>query len=138
MRPFQSQIRLQKWQVDEAQRRVGELLRLEVQLRADRARLDTELAGEQATAAGSYEAAMTYGAYAERLIERREKLDMSITEVDGQIEQAREVLRDAFAELKKFELAASAAEERVRRRRDRRDQLVQDDIGLGMFRRQAE
>jgi flagellar export protein FliJ len=138
MKPFESQIRLQKWQVDEVQRRVAELLRLEEQLRLDRSRLDTELVSEQRTAAGSYEASLTYGAFAERLIERRERLDRSIVEVEERIDQAREALRDAFAELKKFELAAQAAEARVRRLRDRRDQQTQDEIGLGMFRRQAE
>lgn len=138
MKPFQSQIRLQKWQVDEARRRVAELMRLEEQFKADRARLDTELSEEQETAARSFEAALTYGAYAERLIERRDKLDRSIVEVVEQIGQAREALRDAFAELKKFELAAQAAEERARRRRDRRDQAAQDEVALGMYRRQAE
>jgi flagellar export protein FliJ len=138
VKPFQSQIRLHKWQVDEAQRRVAELLRLEERFRADRARLDIELANEQSVAAGSVEASLTYAAFAQRLIERRERLDRSIAEVAEQIDQARDGLRDAFAELKKVELAAEAAETRERRRRDRVSQQQQDEVALGMFRRQAE
>jgi flagellar export protein FliJ len=56
----------------------------------------------------------------------------------GQIEQARDALKDAFAELKKFELAAEAAEERARKKRDAREQTALDEVALGIFRRQAK
>jgi flagellar export protein FliJ len=135
---FESQIRLHKWQVDEAQRRLAELLRLEDRLREDLRRLEAEQSTEQQAAAASVEASQTYGAYVEQLIDRRHKLNRSIAEVVEQVTQAREALKDAFAELKKFELAAEAAEERTRRRRAQRDQQQQDEIGLGIFRRRID
>jgi flagellar export protein FliJ len=138
MKPFQSQIRLHKWTVDEAQRQLGELMRLAERLRQDVADLEAEAVREQKAAAESFEASLTYGLYAERVIERREKLHRSIAEVEGQIEQAREALRDAFAELKKFELAAEAAEERAKKKRDAREQTQLDEVALGIFRRQAK
>jgi len=138
VKPFQSQIRLHKWTVDEAQRRLGELMRLADRLRQDLADLEAEALSEQATAARSLEASLTYGAYAGRVVERREKLNRSIAEVDGQVEQARDVLKEAFAELKKFELAATAAEERARKKRDQREQTALDEVAIGMFRRQAK
>lgn len=138
MKHFESQIRLHKWQVDEAQRRLAELLRLEDRLREDLRRLEAEQANEQQVAAASVEASLTYGVYVEQLIDRRHKLNRSIAEVVEQVTQAREALKDAFAELKKFELAAEAAEERARRRRAQRDQQQQDEIGLGIFRRRIE
>ena len=138
MKPFQSQIRLHKWTVDEAQRQLSELMRLADRLRQDLADLEAEAVREQQAAAQSLEASMTYGAYAERLVERREKLNRSIAEVEGQIEQARDALKDAFAELKKFELAAEAAEERARKKRDAREQATLDEVALGIFRRQAK
>ncbi|GGF35252.1 hypothetical protein GCM10011611_46930 [Aliidongia dinghuensis] len=134
MKPFQSQIRLHKWTVDEAQRRLGELIRLADRLRQDLADLEAEALREQAAAQASFEASLTYGAYAERVIERREKLNRSIAEVDGQVEHARDALKDAFAELKKFELAAEAAQERARRKRDAREQAQLDEVAIGMFR----
>ena len=136
MKPFQSQIRLHKWTVDEAQRRLGELIRLADRLRQDLVDLEAEAIREQAAALQSLEASMTYGAYAERVIERRQKLNRSIVEVDGQVEQAREALKDAFAELKKFELAAEAAEERARKKRDAREQTTLDEVAIGIFRGQ--
>jgi flagellar FliJ protein len=138
VKPFQSQIRLHKWNVDEAQRRLAELLRLEERLRDDLKHLEAELVAEQQAAAVSLEASLTYAAYAQQLIERRHKLNRSIAEVGEQVSQARETLRDTFAELKKFELAAVAAEERARKRRDQRDQIQQDEVALGIFRRQGE
>jgi len=135
---FESQIRLHKWHVDEAQRRLAELLRLEDRLREDLRRLEAEQAGEQEVASSSLEASLTYGAYAEQLIERRHKLNRSIAEVVEQVTQAREALKDAFAELKKFELAAEAAEERARKRRGQREQQQQDEVGIGIFRRRVE
>ena len=138
MKHFESQIRLHKWHVDEAQRRLAELLRLEDRLREDLRRLEAEQSSEQQIAAASLEASMTYGAYAEQLIERRHKLNRSIAEVVEQVTQAREALKDAFAELKKFELAAEAAEERVRKRRGQREQALQDEVGIGIYRRRIE
>ena len=138
MKPFQSQIRLHKWTVDEAQRRLGELVRLAERLRQDLADLEAEAKREQELAAQSFEASLTYGAYAERVIERRETLNRSIAEVDGQVEQARDALKDAFAELKKFELAAEAAEERTKKKREQREQAALDEVAINMFRRQSK
>lgn len=138
MKSFDSQIRLRKFHVDEAQRRLAELVRLEDRLREDRTRLDAELVQEQKTAAASLEASFTYGAYATQLIERREKLDRSVADVAASIAEARDALREAFAELKKFELAAESAATRARRRRDRQEQQQLDEIALGVFRRSAD
>lgn len=138
MKPFQSQIRLHKWTVDEAQRQLADLMRLADRLRQDVADLEAEVIREQRAASQSFEAGLTYAAYASRLIERREKLHRSIAEVEGQIEQARDALKDAFAELKKFELAAEAAEERAKKKRDAQEQTTLDEVALGIFRRQTK
>ncbi len=138
MKPFESQIRLHKFHVDEAQRRLAELTRLEDRLRQDLARLEAELVAEQQAASASLEANMTYAAYAEQVVARRDRLNRSIAEVTTEIAQAREALRDAFAELKKFELAAEAAEERTKKRREQREQAQQDEVALGIFRRKED
>jgi flagellar export protein FliJ len=138
VKPFQSQIRLHKWTVDEAQRQLGELMRLADRLRQDVADLEAEVAREREAASQSFEASLTYAGYVQQVIERREKLHRSIAEVEGQIEQAREALKDAFAELKKFELAAEAAEERAKKKRDAQEQTTLDEVALGIFRRRTK
>ena len=135
MKPFQSQIRLNKFNVDEAQRHLGELQRLGDQLRAQRSALEEEAKREQALAASSLEASIAYPGYARQLIERRARLDRSIEDVEAQILQAREGLANAFAELKKFELAAEAAEERNRKKREQRDQIAMDEVAIQIFRK---
>ena len=138
MKPFQSQIRLHKWTVDEAQRQLGELMRLADRLRQDVADLEAEVVREREAASQSFEASLTYAGYVEQVIERREKLHRSIAEVEGQIEQARDALKEAFAELKKFELAAEAAEERAKKKRDAQEQTTLDEVALGIFRRRTK
>jgi len=138
VKPFESQIRLHKFHVDEAQRRLAELTRLEDRLRQDLARLEAELVAEQQAASASLEANMTYAAYAEQVVLRRDRLNRSIADVTTEIGQAREALRDAFAELKKFELAAEAAEERTKKKREQREQAQLDEVALGIFRRKEE
>ena len=126
MRPLESQIRLRQWQVDEARRRVAALVRLEEQFRADRARLEVELAADQA--AGVLSDA--------QLVDRRDKLDRSLTEVAGQIGRAREVLCDASAELQRSERAARAVQHHARQRRDRG--RYREALRPGLLPQQAE
>jgi flagellar FliJ protein len=133
--PFRSQIRLQKFRLDEIQRQVAELDRLAVRLKGDLAGLEAEACAEQEAAKHSADAGFAYGAYAAHLVDRRRKLMKSIDEVEVELAQAREQLRDAFAELKKYELAAAAAVERANKRREARDQVNLDEIALGIFRR---
>jgi len=133
--PFRSQIRLQKFHLDEIQRQVADLDRLAARLNADLAALDAEAAAEQAVAQASADAGYAYGAYAASWVERRRKLIDSISDVEGELTEAREKLRDAFTELKKYELAAASAIERAVKRRGARDQIEQDEVGLAVFRR---
>jgi flagellar FliJ protein len=137
MKPFESQIRINKWQVDEAQRHLASLLRLVDRFNDDLRSLDEEMAAEQNTASASLEARYTYHAFLAQMALRRDTLLRSIAEVEGEIVQARDGLRDAFSELKKFEIAAAAAEERARRQRDQRQQQLQDEVALNLFRRQG-
>jgi flagellar FliJ protein len=136
MKPFESQIRINKWQVDEAQRHLASLMRLVERFQDDLRALDAEMVEEREQAAASLEARYTYHAFLAQMTLRRDTLLRSIAEVEGEIVQARDALRDAFSELKKFEIAAAAAEERARRQRDQRQQQLQDEVALNLFRRQ--
>ena len=112
-------------------------MRLEESLRRDRIELDEELPREQAAAARSLEAGITYGQYATQLMARRERLDRSIKDIIAQVTQARDELRSAFTELKKFEQAAAAAAQRARQRTNRLDRIQEDETALNSYRREA-
>jgi flagellar export protein FliJ len=135
MKSFGSQIRIHKWAVDEAQRRLADLESLAARLAEDLVALDADMAREQEIARAANEAAATYHLYIAAALRRRETLCRSIQEANAQVDQARDALREAFSALKKFELAAEAMELRARKARDARDLRVQDELGLSIFRR---
>ena len=135
MKSLGSQVRIHKWNVDEARRRLADLERLGARLADDLAAIDLETAREQQIAGQQPDAAVTYQAYLASARKRRENLCRSIDETRAQIDQARDELQEAFSNLKKFELAAKAMETRARKLRDARDVQIQDEVGLAIHRR---
>lgn len=135
MKSLGSQIRIHKWNVDEARRRLADLDRLAARLAEDLVGLDAEMAREQQIAGSQTEVVSTYHGYIASALKRRETLCRSIEEARVQVEQARDELQDAFSTLKKFELAAEAMETRARKLRDAKDLRTQDEIGLAIYRR---
>ena len=100
--------------------------------------MEIELEEEQNVAGQSFDANRTYGAYAIQLLERRDKLDRSLVEISEQVVQAREALNQAFAELKKFELASEAVTQRAHKLSNHREQLQQDELALTLYRRKGD
>ena len=135
MKSLGSQIRIHKWNVDEARRRLADLEQLAARLAEDLVALEAEMTREQDVARDRMEAASTYHGYIASALVRRTTLFRSIEEARAQVEQGREALQDAFSTLKKFELAAEAMEQRARKTRDARDQRAQDEVGLAIYRR---
>lgn len=128
-------IRLHKWEVDEKRRKLGELLRLLDNLEAQARALEEEVVREQRAANDSpNEAGFLYGGYAETVIDRRDRLRDSIAKMEDSIAEAREDLRVAYVELKKFEVAQETRERREAREAARREQATLDEVGLQGYR----
>lgn len=129
-------IQIHEWEVDEKRRKLGELLRLLENLEAQAQALEEELHREQQTARENpEEAGYLYGDYAETVIDRRERIQESIRQMEVAIEEAREELRLAYVELKKYEVAQENRDKRAALERNRREQAESDDIGLEGYRR---
>lgn len=129
-------IRLNEWEVDEKRRKLGELLRLMANLEAQAKALEEELVREQAQAADQpVEGGILYGAYAENVIDRRERIKESMDQMEVAIEEAREELRVAYLELKKYEVAQENRDRRMAREAARRETMEYDEIGIETFRR---
>ena len=137
MSALDSLIRLHRWQVDERRRHLADLEGLATQLTDEHHRLDREEAREQAAAAASPEAAVTYAAYARQLTERRRKLAQSQAEVAEQIESSRAALAEAFQEVRRYEIMAANRLRQQQRREERRQQRALDDLGVEAFRRRG-
>jgi flagellar export protein FliJ len=128
-------IKLHRWQLDEQRRKVAEIENLAEKLRAELQRLDGEEQLEQQVAGDSHEANYAYSGYAKSLIDRRAKLAQSITETEQQIVEARAALADAFAEVKRYEIAAANRLLAKHRGLERLRQQELDEVALAGFRR---
>ena len=129
-------IRLHEWNVDEKRRKLGELLRLQGELEDQMKQLEADLIEQQkAAAADPTLAGLTYGAFAKRVIQRRENLQDSIDQMEFVIGHAQDELSDAYQELKKYETVESNRQRRFEREQNRREQIMLDEIALNQHRR---
>jgi len=137
MTALDSLIRLHRWQLDERRRQLAALESLGEKLRHEEGRLIAEEAHEQAVATSSPAAAVTYGAYAAQLVERRRKLTQSLASLEQQLALAREALSDSYREVKRYEIAAATRAAQQRKRAARLQQRTLDEIGIEGYRRRS-
>lgn len=124
-------MRINDWEVDQKRRILATHMQQLENLIGRLEALEEELLQEQALAQASpTEAGLTFGAYATNAIERREALQARIIEQEEIVANAREAVRIAFLEYKKFEIAEErrVAEEIAEQVRD--EQAMLDEIGI--------
>lgn len=131
-------VRISRWHLDEARQKLGDLERLEAGLQDDLQRLDADLVAEQQAAQESDAARAAYPAYADAQKTRRQRLERSIADVQGQIAQARDAVADAFREAKKYELARDNERARAKAKRARSEAAQMDEMGLQLHRRKQD
>ncbi len=134
MRPFDTLIRLSENDLDDKRKNLAALEDVLSRAVARREALDEELAQEQRIAAEDPAAARLYGSYAERVIERREQADAALAEATRAVEEAREIVREAFAELRRYELAHEQRLEKLRREQAAKEQVELDEIAGNLLR----
>ena len=76
-------------------------------------------------------------AFIKATIDRRRKIEGSISEVDRSIAAAREEIAEAFQEFKKYETAHGNHLRREALKQSRREQTASDELGIELHRRQA-
>lgn len=138
MRPFDTLIRLSERTLDEKRKHLAQLEAALSTARRTRAALDIELAAEQKAAAASVDAARTYGAYARQMIQRRHQADQLVAAVEAQVEAAREEVRTAFAELKRYQITHDARLAKLAQEQARKDQAVMDETAQNLARRKGD
>jgi flagellar protein FliJ len=127
-------IRLSEWTVDEKRRELGVILDNLAVAEQARDDLEAELLREQASAQSApQEAGFFYGAYADGVINKREQLRQQIININFRVEEAREALSEAYREQKKYETVEKNRLEREAKERDRKEQLLLDELGLQNF-----
>ncbi len=130
-RDFKTLIKINDWQVDEKRRMLADQLRQQAALQDRLTALEQEIVQEQEYArTAPTEAGLTYAAYAEVAIDRRENLRKAIILQAQGVEAARERLREAYLELKKYEVAEEHREAEVAAEFAKQEQAELDEVGL--------
>ena len=136
---LQNLIRLHDWQVEEKQRALADLLKAVAALEAKRRQLEDEMVRERRAAAEAPgEIGIYYGTFAKAALIRRHALEAAIAEGEAEVTAARDRLREAFRELKKYEVAQAQRDARQAAERDHREQLFLDEIGIQAFVRKGK
>lgn len=134
---LQTLIRLNRFEVDEKRRALAALLDQEAEMQGRIRRIDAELKAEQEAFASAdiQQLGAAFGPYAAASKERKAAVLEELADLYPQIEQARADLADAFAELKKYEIAEAnrAADEAAMEARA--EGLELDEMGLAAYRR---
>ena len=136
MKSLRTLIRLRKHTLDEARRELTELQRAVDAINQARINLDRELEQESATARDDIEVSYRYGNYLVTVRERRRVFDAQENELLQRISLAEAGVREAFRDLKQFEIANARRLEEERAEAGRREQATLDEVALSAFRSQ--
>jgi hypothetical protein len=108
-------VRLQRWQLDERRRELGDLDQLAHRLRQEAERLDLDLSGQAS--------------------ERRQRIAQSLTAIEEQVTLAREALGGAYQELKRSEMAVASRVVQHRRAALRQQQRASEEAPAPAYQR---
>ncbi len=130
-----SLVRVHSWALNEKRQKLADLEALADKMRRDLVELEAELESEQRSAAASIEGTVAFPAFVAAALERRKRLRESIANLEVATEAARAEVREAFEEVKKYELARDNHEQRERERLAKREQAALDELGVSMYAR---
>ncbi len=138
MKELESLIRLKKWSLDERRRDLAELQRLRAELCGRADALDAELERERNFVAQSEIPSPGFSEYLNKTIKKRAQLSRSITQIDGQIAEAENLIAIEFEALKQAETALEKALARQAAKEKKLEQAELDEIaGVAHHRRSA-
>jgi flagellar export protein FliJ len=129
-------IRVRKHAVEQKQKFVAELYRQAEELQAQKTTLLTQLDEEQEKVQEfGVEMLSYFGPYSEAVKERVAEIDQAAATLESRIEIAREDMREAYAELKKIEIAKENRETAEEKARNKKESDELDDIAIEGYRR---
>ncbi len=138
MKTLDTLIRLHKRTLDGLRRRMVELETQKSQLQQAILNLQKELDTEVALAGKQPEMANFFGEFAKRIKNRQENLRQEIHALDAKITELNKEIFEAFAELKKYEIAKENAKQRARQEEKRKETLMLDEIAAQQYQRKAD
>jgi flagellar export protein FliJ len=125
-------IRLKRFHVDEKRRRVTQIESMIADFQRMASDLDREIETEERKAGLSDPAHFAYPTYAKAARSRRDNLLQSAADLQGQLDDAKAALNEAFEELKKVEILDDREKAAERAEMALRDQIETDRIAARM------
>ena len=129
MRSRKTLIQLRRFEVDERRQIVADIETMMVDLQQMSVDLDRQIQAEQERAGVDDVNHYAYPTFAKAAIQRRDNLNNSIGNLETKLEESRDLLTEAFEELKKVELIEERDAERARAKTAAREQAELDEIG---------
>lgn len=133
MKSLKNLIRMQKNVLDDKRREVVRFQEQADRLRASLQALEDEILAEQAFAKEHFEASFAYANFHKAAMTRKRWLMGAIRGADQLVEEATEAMRDAFQELKRYEIAE---EERIAKEKaeiKRKESIALDEVASIRF-----
>lgn len=125
-------IRLKRFHVEEKRRRVSQIEAMIAEFQRMAGDLDREIENEERRVGISDAAHFAYPTYAKAARTRRDNLLNSAAELNGQLEDAKNALQEAFEDLKKVEILDDREKAAERAELAIRDQMEADRIAARM------
>lgn len=131
-------IRVHQFELDEKRRQLGNLLRFEQSLENRKILLAQRFKEEEEAAKNDQTAALTFGAYVDWHIDENKRVDRALADARQEIALMRDEIREAYQELKAFEITQENREKREAAELERKNNAVLDEIGLTLYRRKQD
>lgn len=130
MKSRESLIRLKRFQVDEKRRQVGQIELMVTEFQGMIRDLDAQIAVEEEKAGIDDIGHFAYPTFAKAAMQRKENLQVSIADLNEQLERAQDQLREAIGELKKVEKLEERDHQREMAAREQAEQDELDDFSM--------
>ena len=138
MKGLATLIKLHKRTLDELRRKIVSLENQKSQLQQASANLQEELEHEMRQAKKQAELSGFFGGFATRIQKRQEEIAKEIRSLDQQMAKLNNEIVEAFAELKKFEIAQENAKRRADEEDRRKETITMDEIAGQQHRRKED
>lgn len=138
MARLDSLIRFKKHGLDEKQKALGELNALLSKLENDLVELEAEKDNEVEVAKQDIMLQMAMPQYLDAYKKRKEKIEQAIQNVEVRIEKAVDEIRDAFAELKKYQIVEERRKDREEKEILKKETQNFDQIAIERFARNKD
>ena len=138
MKGLSTLIKLHKRTLDELRRQMLSLENQKAQLQQASANLNKELQDEMQAAKKQADMSGFFGGFAKRIQKRQEEIAKEIRSLDQQMAKLNNEITEAYAEVKKYEIAQENAKRREAEEEKRKETIAMDEIAGQQFRRKQE